>query len=299
MDTTVALPKPPWLKIRPPSSEQFAKLRTMIPKQGLHTICEEGHCPNMAECWSNNTASFMVLGDTCTRGCRFCSVKTAAQGQRVDVFEPLRLAQTVQQMQLSYVVITSVDRDDLQDQGAEHFAQCIRAVKKLNPETIVEVLVPDFRGEEKCIETVLSAKPEVFGHNIETVQRLQREARDVRAGYEQSMDVLRTAKKIAPGTFSKSALMLGLGETKEEVVETMQDLRNAQVDLLSLGQYLQPSAKHLRVQEFVKPETFEELKHAALRKGFLFCQSGPFVRSSYKAGEFFIQQKATENKSTT
>lgn len=303
------LPKPPWLKIRPPTTEQYTQLREMIPSRGLVTICQEGHCPNMAECWSAGTASFMVLGDTCTRGCRFCSVKTAKKNEKisVDKFEPLKLAQTVSDMKLDYVVITSVDRDDLKDQGANHFARCIAAVKKMNPKTMVEVLTPDFCGDQKLIETVLNAKPHVFGHNIETVQRLQKTVRDRRANYEQSLSVLKMAseygdKKSGNNSFLdshsnqpsnkifvKSALMLGLGEEKNEVLQTLDDLHSAGVQLLSLGQYLQPSPKHLSVSRFVSPQEFDSYKTAALEKNFLFCQSGPLVRSSYKAGEFFLK----------
>jgi len=284
-------PKPAWLKIRPPSTEKFALIKQMVSAQSLHTICQEGHCPNMAECWSEGTASFMVLGDTCTRGCRFCAVKTAKTGNPIDEFEPYKLATTVQRMKLKYVVITSVDRDELPDQGAGHFAKCIEAVRKYNPQTIIEVLVPDFRGERACIETVLRAKPQVFGHNLETVKRLQGTVRDRRANYEQSLLVLRTAKELAPQVYTKSALMLGLGETKEELSQAFDDLLDSGVSLLSLGQYLRPSRAHIPVSQFVPPETFEELKQLALKKSFLFCQSGPLVRSSYKAGEFFMQKQ--------
>lgn len=287
----VSIAKPAWLKIRPPTTEQFARIKATVSGLQLHTVCQEAHCPNMSECWSAGTASFMVLGDTCTRGCRFCAVKTAAKGKEVDAFEPLKLAQTVQEMQLKYVVITSVDRDELPDQGARHFAQCVSEIKKRNPQTIVEVLVPDFRGEKECIETVLNAKPEVFGHNLETVKRLQATARDRRANYGQSLLVLKTAKEISPHTYTKSALMLGMGEEKEEVLKAMDDLLKNGVQLLSLGQYLQPSEKHYPLNRYVSPNEFDEFKQIALQKGFLFCQAGPFVRSSYKAGEFFIKKE--------
>ena len=291
--------KPDWFRIRPPT-EAFTGLKSLIAHFGLVTVCQEAHCPNMAECWSEGTATFMVLGDTCTRGCRFCAVKTAAKGLEVDSFEPLKLAQTVKEMNLDYVVITSVDRDDLPDQGAQHFAQCIRAVKKMNPHTRVEVLVPDFRGEKKCIETVLDAQPDVFGHNIETVKRLQEKARDRRANYEQSLFALKFASEwskknnsnfLDSPVFIKSAAMLGLGEQKEEVLQAMDDLLDAGTQLLSLGQYLQPSLRHFPLQRFVHPAEFGEFQKTALQKGFLFCQAGPFVRSSYKAGEFFVQKQ--------
>jgi lipoic acid synthetase len=295
-----AVPKPEWLKIRPPTSEQFQWIKSRVSGLRLHTVCQEAHCPNMAECWSAGTASFMILGDTCTRGCRFCAVKTAAKGKEVDSFEPLKLAQTVHEMNLKYVVITSVDRDELQDQGAEHFAKCVSEIKKTNPETRVEVLVPDFRGSTDCIETVLNARPDVFGHNLETVKRLQSKARDRRANYEQSLSVLRLVskwnKKNNEKIFTKSALMLGMGEEKTEVLEAMDDLREAGVEILSLGQYLQPSPNHYPLDRYVSPTEFGEFKQTALEKGFLFCQAGPFVRSSYKAGEFFVQSQLAKNK---
>lgn len=294
MQQTQRIPKPDWLKIRPPTTEQFARIQSMVSTLQLHTVCQEAHCPNLAECWSAGTATFMVLGDTCTRGCRFCAVKTAANGQEIDAFEPLKLANTIKQMNLTYVVITSVDRDELPDQGANHFAQCIRTIKKTNPHTRVEVLTPDFRGETTCIQTILNAKPDVFGHNIETVKRLQSTVRDRRANYEQSLFVLQFAKewseKHNQKLFTKSALMLGLGEKKEEVVQTLDDLLENKVQLLSLGQYLQPSPRHFTVHEFVSPKQFDEFKQSALQKGFLFCQAGPLVRSSYKAGEFFVEK---------
>ncbi len=288
-------PKPEWLTIRPPTTEQFRALREKIPKTGLHTVCEEAHCPNMAECWSNGTATFMVLGDTCTRGCRFCAIKTAAKGKPVDEKEPEKLAETIREMDLDYVVLTSVDRDDLLDQGANHFAKCIATVKKMNPQTTVEVLTPDFCGKTELIEIVLNARPNVFGHNLETVKRLQEQVRDQRANYAQSLSVLKYAKELAEKKrlelLTKSSLMLGMGETKEEVLQTMDDLREAEVDILYLGQYLQPSPKQLFVQRFVTPKEFGEFKKIALQKGFLHCQSGPFVRSSYRAGEFFLKNR--------
>ncbi|MDO8624694.1 MAG: lipoyl synthase, partial [Candidatus Diapherotrites archaeon] len=204
--------KPLWLKIRPPTTAQYAQIRQQVATQSLHTVCQEAHCPNMAECWSAGTATFMVLGDTCTRGCRFCAIKTAASGTAVDIFEPHKLAQTVKAMKLSYVVITSVDRDELPDQGAGHFAACVTAIRKENPKTRVEVLVPDFRGEKDCVRQVVESDCAVFGHNLETVARLQRSVRDRRANYGQSLSVLRMAKEIRPEVYTKSALMLGLGE---------------------------------------------------------------------------------------
>ena len=282
--------KPSWLKIRPPTTEQYSWIKSQVGKQQLHTVCQEAHCPNMTECWSAGTASFLILGDTCTRNCRFCAVKTRRNGIPVDEKEPQKLAKTIQEMKLKYVVVTSVDRDDLKDHGARQFADCIQEIKKLNPKTKIEVLTPDFCGKKESIETVLNAKPDVFGHNLETVQRLQKKVRDRRANYEQSLEVLRIAKEIASSVYTKSALMLGMGENNEEILEAMEDLRKTKVDLLSLGQYLQPSPNHYPVHRFVTPTEFVEMKSEALKKGFLYCQSGPLVRSSFKAGDFFIKQ---------
>ncbi|MBS3062027.1 MAG: lipoyl synthase [Candidatus Diapherotrites archaeon] len=283
--------KPEWLRIRPPTTEQFDWIRRQVAHQSLHTVCQEAHCPNMTECWSAGTATFMVLGDTCTRGCRFCAVKTGRKGLSVDPFEPEKLAATVTRMNLRYVVITSVDRDDLPDQGAHHFAACVSAIKQKSPATIVEVLTPDFGGDESLTEIVANSGCEVFGHNIETVRRLQSGVRDRRAHYDQSLRVLLTAKKKNPDLYTKSGLMLGLGEKTKEVEETFDDLLHNKVSFLSLGQYLAPSQNHLPVFRFVPPAEFSELKSKAISKGFLFCQSGPLVRSSYKAGEFFFSSE--------
>lgn len=291
---TGVIQKPPWLRIRPPDSDSFKVLREKLPRLGLHTVCEEAHCPNMSECWSAGTATFMVLGDTCTRGCRFCAIKTAAKPLPPNPLEPETLAKTIEEMKLGYVVITSVDRDDLPDQGAGHFAACIRAVRKENPKTKIEVLTPDFRGEKACIRTVLDACPDVFGHNLETVKRLQSTVRDRRANYEQSLEVLAFVKKSSPETFTKSALMLGLGETEDEVLEAFDGLRKAMVDIVYVGQYLQPSARHIALKEYVAPAVFARLEAAAKEKGFLYAKAGPFVRSSYKAESFF-EKKGQEH----
>lgn len=293
--------KPEWLKIRPPTGQglqTFAQVKGTVQGLGLVTVCQEARCPNISECWSGGTATFMVLGDTCTRGCRFCHVKTSKQGQNIDPFEPIKLAQAIKNFGLKYVVVTSVDRDDLEDQGAGHFASCIREVKRQNPNLIVEVLTPDFRGNEKCIDTIIESGPEVYSHNIETVKRLQRKARDVRANYEQSLSVLSHVKEKSPQTITKSSIMVGLGETKEEVFEAMDDLRKIGVECLTIGQYLQPSMRHLKVDEFVHPSVFEEYKHAGEEKGFLYVASGPFVRSSYRAGEYFVESVLKQRKDT-
>jgi len=282
------LVKPPWLKIRPPT-EKFASVKDTLKKLNLVTVCEEAHCPNISECWSGGTATFMVLGDTCTRGCRFCNVKSARLGRPIDPDEPKKLAQAIGEWKLDYIVITSVDRDDLPDQGASHFAECIREVKKAHPSIIVEVLIPDFRGNGECLKTIIAAQPEVIAHNLETVKSLQRKARDIRANYEQSLSVLKTIKELSQKTYTKSSLMLGLGETDEEVLQAFKDLRAINVSVLTLGQYLRPSDWHLPVQEYVTPEKFEHFKKIAEQIGFLYCAAGPFVRSSYRAGELFMK----------
>lgn len=287
--------KPEWLRIRPPT-ETFAELKQLVAHFGLHTVCQEAHCPNMSECWSGGTATFMVLGDTCTRGCKFCAVKTGNPKGAVNNAEPLMLARCVKEMnslssggKIDYIVITSVDRDDLPDQGAAHFAGCVREVKGAVPGIMVEVLTPDFRGSRECVKTIVDASPDVFDHNIETVRRLQRKVRDPRAGYEQSLSVLAAVKELSPGIFTKSSIMLGLGETGEEVVEAMRDLRGVGVDILTLGQYLRPSSWHLAVAEYVAPERFNKLKLIGEGLGFKYVAAGPFVRSSYRAGELFVK----------
>ena len=286
--------KPDWFRIRPPT-ETFEGLKELIAHFGLVTVCQEAHCPNMAECWSGGTATFMVLGDTCTRACKFCAVKTGNPKGVVKKDEPKLLAQCIQEMnklgksKLDYIVITSVDRDDLPDQGASHFASCIIETKKAVPGLMVEVLTPDFRGDESCVKTIVTAAPDVFGHNIETVRRLQKKVRDLRAGYDQSLSVLAAAKRLNPKVFTKSSLMLGLGETEEEVAQAMKDLLAVGVDMLTLGQYLRPSTWHLPVAEYVSPERFNKLKLVGEGLGFKYVAAGPFVRSSYKAGELFVK----------
>ena len=292
--------KPEWLKVRLPSGEgigRYAGVKGTLKGMGLVTVCEEALCPNINECWGGGTATFMVMGDTCTRGCRFCNVKTAAKGKMLDREEPAKLAKAIKEWGLKYVVITSVDRDDIEDQGAGHFAECIREIKKQRPETIVEVLIPDFRGDEKCIDKIIEARPDVIAHNIETVKGLQISVRDRRANYEQSLSVLSYVKKKNPEIFTKSSIMLGLGENDAQLFEAMDDLRKNDVDILTLGQYLRPSSWHLEVKEFVRPEKFAMLKEIGEKKGFAFVAAGPFVRSSYKAGEFFIENIIDKRKS--
>ena len=291
-----SLGKPEWLKIKaftPEHKAEFAshqKIKNAVHSRGLTTVCEESHCPNIPECWANEgTATFMVMGDTCTRGCRFCQVNASGKGKPLDPEEPRKLAEAIAEMGLDYAVITSVDRDDLPDQGASHFADCVREVKKRDSSILVEVLTPDFQGNTELVQRVLDAKPDVYAHNLETVERLQGVIRDKRANYAQSISVLEFAKKASPETFTKTSLILGFGETEEELVKAFKDARFAGVDILTMGQYLRPSSWHLPVQEYVAPEKFARYKELAEREGFLFVASGPFVRSSYKAGELFVK----------
>ncbi|MDE1850843.1 MAG: lipoyl synthase [Candidatus Micrarchaeota archaeon] len=280
--------KPEWLTIKPASTEKYAEIKQTVSSLSLHTVCTEAQCPNITECWSSGTATFMVLGETCTRGCTFCAVSKSAKGSNVDILEPYKLAEAIKKWGLSYVVVTSVCRDDMEDQGSAHFAKCVQEIKKLTPSTLVEVLIPDFRGDSSCLERVVASKPDVIGHNIETVERLTSDVRDRRAQYRQSLQVLANVKQIDSTRYTKSAMMLGIGETDEEVLQAMRDLRAASVDFLAMGQYLKPKGHHLELKEYVTPEKFEYFKQRALEMGFLYVASGPFVRSSYKAGEHFI-----------
>lgn len=281
--------KPEWLKIRPSSGTDFSRIRRVLRSKGLYTVCEEANCPNMAECWHNEgTATFMVMGDTCTRGCKFCAVKTARKGRTLDPEEPRKIADAVAEIGLDYVVITSVDRDDLPDGGAFHFARCIRYLKQKSPSTRIEVLIPDFAGDVAALRRIIDAGPDVIAHNVETIERLQKSVRDPRAGYQQSMKVLRDIKERSD-IYSKSAIMVGLGEKEEEVVKTMEELRKNHCDILTIGQYLKPKNKFLRVEEYVTPETFDYYKKKAEELGFLYAASGPLVRSSYRAGELFMK----------
>lgn len=284
--------KPPWLKIKPaatnsPEMQTFGTLRKRVKDLKLHTVCEESHCPNMAECWGMGTATFMVLGDTCTRGCKFCNIKTGNPFKKINLNEPRDLAKAVAEMKINYAVITSVDRDDLADGGAGHFAKCIETVRQECPDTLIELLIPDFRGQTADLDTIIAAKPKVIGQNIETVERLTHQVRDLRAGYQQTMDVLQYIKSQDPKIFTKSAIMVGLGETEEEVIQTLRDLRDHQVDFVNIGQYLQPSAKHYPLKEYVAPDQFKKYENIALEMGFLYAFCGPLVRSSYRAGEYF------------
>lgn len=289
----LATRKPEWLKIRPPGGDNYLKIKGLLRERKLHTVCEEAHCPNVAECWSSGTATFMLGGDTCTRACRFCAIKTARRPPALDPEEPYHVAESIATMGLHYVVLTSVDRDDLKDGGAGHFAATIREIKRLNSKIIVEALVPDFRGDVEAVHTIVESGLDVYAHNIETVKRLQYRVRDPRATYLQSLGTLRAAKAHADATqrrlFTKSSIMLGLGETPAELEEAYADLRAFGVDVMTLGQYLRPSMDHLPVEKYVSPEEFDSLKETADRYGFLYTAAGPMVRSSYRAGEFFMQ----------
>ncbi|MDO8527180.1 MAG: lipoyl synthase [Deltaproteobacteria bacterium] len=283
--------KPSWLKVKVPGGENYTRIKKTLRDRRLYTVCEEAHCPNVGECWDGGTATFMIMGDLCTRGCRFCAVKTARQGIPLDFDEPKKVSESIAIMDLSYVVITSVNRDDLIDGGSSHFANVIAQSKKDHPELIVEVLTPDFMGQQDQMATVANAFPHVFAHNLETVRRLTPKVRDPRAHYDQSLGVLKYVKENFPHIFTKSSLMLGLGERDDEVLEAMQDLRRAGVSFLTLGQYLRPTQKHLAVEEFVTPEKFNFFKQWGETFGFDYVAAGPLVRSSYKAGEFFIKKR--------
>ena len=292
------LMKPEWLKIKLIVNDEFSNIKNTLKKHELHTVCESAHCPNISECWNGGTATFMLMGDICTRGCRFCAVKTGNPMQKLDADEPRKLAKALAEIKLfDYVVLTSVNRDDLQDGGASHFAECIKEIKKEYPEIIVEVLIPDFNGKIEALRKIVDAKPEVIAHNIETVERLQRKARDARANYSQSLNVLENVKRLNPKIYTKSSIMLGLGECDEEVVQSMKDLRAINADILTIGQYLKPTDWHMPISDFVHPQKFQYFKEKALELGFLFCASGPFVRSSYKAGELFIKNVKNDKKS--
>ncbi len=283
------LRKPEWLKIRPPTTEKYAGIATLLRAKKLATVCAEAHCPNIAECWSGGTATFMLMGETCTRACRFCYVKSGNPHGLLDKTEPRRLVEAVTIMKLEYVVLTCVTRDDLPDGGAGHFARCIKALKEAHPRLLIEVLISDLNGNLDALQTIVDAKPEVIAHNLETVERLQGDIRDPRANYQKSMNILEEAKLRAPRRFTKSAIMLGLGEKEEEVIQYMKDLRKINVDVVTFGQYLRPSPFHVPIHEYVKPEQFKKYEVLAKELGFLYCASGAFVRSSYKAGELFMK----------
>ena len=271
--------KPKWLRVKLPTGETYKEVRNIVSEHKLHTICESGNCPNMGECWGAGTATFMILGNICTRSCGFCAVSTG-RPEEVDVFEPARVAQSVKLMGVKHAVITSVDRDDLPDGGAEIWAMTVRAIRRQSPETTLETLIPDFMGKWENMQKIIDVAPEIVSHNLETVRRLTKQVR-IQAKYDRSLEALRRLKK--GGMRTKSGVMLGLGEYDQEVIETMEDLRAVNVDILTLGQYLQPTEKHLPVAEFITPDKFNEYKEIGLEMGFKYVESGPLVRSSYHA----------------
>ena len=292
--------KPEWLKMRPPSGERFTEIKETLRDHDLHTVCEEASCPNLGECWSGRsgpgTATFMLMGDRCSRGCNFCDIETGGM-EPLDPNEPASVASAVAEIGLEYVVLTSVDRDDLPDQGAGHFAETIREIKRRDPSILVEVLIPDFQGEDELVRKIIDAEPDVIAHNVETVERLQWPVRDRRAGYEQSLSVLRQAAREGDA-YTKTSLMLGVGEYDHEIYQTLRDLRAVDVDVVTLGQYLQPSRSHLEVSEFVHPDAFDTWKRVAEEElDFQYCASGPMVRSSYRAGELFIESVLRDGES--
>ena len=271
--------RPEWLKVRAPGGEQYSEIKKMMRSKSLHTVCEEARCPNIGECWGAGTATFMILGDTCTRSCSFCAIKTGRPGA-VNPHEPLDVARSIQKMKLKHAVITSVDRDELEDQGSNAWAQTIIKVKELNPDTTIEVLIPDFQGDKVCLDRVIDAQPTIISHNIETVPRLYKRIRP-QAKYQRSLDVLDHIRK--RGIKSKAGIMVGIGETDEEVLELMKDLVDIKLDVFTIGQYLQPSVQHAPVDRFVHPDTFAMYKEFGLKIGIPYVESGPLVRSSYHA----------------
>lgn len=278
-ENPIRVKKPKWLRVKLPTGENYKKVRSLVDEHNLHTICESGNCPNMGECWGEGTATFMILGNICTRSCGFCAVQTG-KPLEVDLFEPAKVAQSVKLMEVKHAVITSVDRDDLEDGGADIWVATVKAIRRKSPGTTMETLVPDFGGKWQNLQKIIDVSPEVVSHNLETVRRLTKQVR-IQAKYDRSLEVLMRLKK--GGMKTKSGVMLGLGETEDEVLETIDDLSAINCDILTLGQYLQPTPKHLPVAEFIPPQKFDEYREYALKKGFRFVESGPLVRSSYHA----------------
>jgi len=286
MEESTRIKKPKWLRVKLPTGDNYRKVRGLVDEHKLHTICESGSCPNMGECWGEGTATFMILGNVCTRSCGFCGVQTG-KPEAVDIFEPARVANSVKIMGVKHAVITSVDRDDLKDGGSAIWAQTVRAIRQKSPGTTLETLIPDFAGNWENLQVLIDVAPEIVSHNLETVRRLTKQVR-IQAKYDRSLEVLFRLKK--GGMRTKSGVMLGLGETEQEVIETMQDLRAVQVDILTLGQYLQPTPKHLPVAEFIEPAQFAYYQKLGLEMGFRFVESGPLVRSSYHAEKHLFDQ---------
>jgi len=292
---SVVLRKPEWIRVKAPMGREYSQTEAIVREHGLHTVCEEAGCPNIGECWTHRHATMMIMGDTCTRACAFCNVKTGMPGP-LDADEPVRVAEAIAKLGLKHVVVTSVDRDDLPDGGAKHFAETIHAIRRLSSGTTVEVLTPDFLRKPGSIEIVMEARPDVFNHNLETVPRLYLHVRPG-ARYFVSLRLLERAKELAPEGFTKSGLMVGLGESREEIMQVMDDLRAAGVDFLTIGQYLQPTRKHAPLDRFWSPEEFKALEATARAKGFLMVSASPLTRSSYHADSDFAQLKAARNSS--
>jgi lipoic acid synthetase len=286
--------KPSWIRVKVTNSSVFLETKKIVKEKGLFTVCEEAGCPNISECWSKKHATLMIMGDTCTRACAFCNVKTGIPNE-LDIFEPLKVANTVKELGLSHVVITSVDRDDLEDGGAQHFANVVNKIRDKNPTTTIEILTPDFLKKGDAYKIVADSNPDVFNHNLETVPSLYLKVRPG-SRYFNSLELLSKVKIYKPKMFTKSGLMVGLGETKDELCQVMDDLRCANVDFLTIGQYLQPTDKHYPIKNFITPEEFETYKDIAYSKGFLLVASSPLTRSSYHAGEDFLQMQAKRNK---
>jgi len=284
--------KPAWIRVKSNSSSNFQHVKEQVQGKRLYTVCEEAMCPNLSECWSRGTATFMLMGGVCTRACKFCSVDTGNPKGWLDQYEPINTALAVKKMNLKYVVLTSVNRDDLDDGGANHYADTVQLIKEHNPHTSVEALTPDFKGLRSSIETLVNCGIQVFAQNIETVKRLTHPVRDIRAGYQQTLDVLATSKAINSEVLTKSSIILGLGETRDEIIETMDDLLEANVDILTLGQYLRPTLNHLPVARWIKPSEFNELRDIGIKRGFLEVVSGPMVRSSYRAEQALEKNNA-------
>ncbi len=280
----MSLTKPSWLKMQIPSGENYVKIKKTLQNYNLHTVCEEASCPNVSECWAAGTATIMIMGDTCSRGCRFCDVNSG-RPSALDFEEPDRVADAIHEWNLRYIVLTSVCRDDLEDEGSDHFAKTIKKIKSKCPNTFVESLIPDFSSNYEFLKKIVNAKPHVISHNLETVKRLSPTVRDPKADYDQSLQVLHSIKKFDDSITTKSSIMLGLGETEDEILQTGKDLRNVGVDIFTLGQYLQPSLKHLPVKEFIPPNKFNYYKHSLTKMGFLHVESGPLVRSSFRASD--------------
>ena len=284
---TVFEPKPRWLRVKAPGGDRFEAVKRNVSEHRLSTVCQESHCPNMGECWSNGTATIMLMGSVCTRACRFCAVDTGNPNGWLDHEEPENTARSVELMALRYIVLTSVDRDDLPDGGAAHYAACVRAIKQRTPQVVVEALTPDFDADLSAVELVVDSGLEVFAQNVETVERLTHEVRDPRAGYAKTLKVLEHAKRHRPQVLTKTSLMVGLGETDEEIMQTFRELREINVDIVTLGQYLQPTRNHLPVKRWVSPEEFNRFRDLGLEKGFMEVAAGPLVRSSYRADRVF------------